>query len=164
MSELEIRVRDKYNRITKTLIEKELTITTMESCTSGLIISLLTDTEGSSAAVKGAFVTYSNEAKIKNGVPKEIIDKYGVYSKETSVAMADAAKASYGADISIGVTGTMGNIDPANNDSHPGEVFFSIASTKGISSYHVNIPVKESRYDYKLFVADLVADKIIDVI
>ena len=38
-----------YELLTKKLIEKNLTITTMESCTAGLIMSLITDTEGSSA-------------------------------------------------------------------------------------------------------------------
>ena len=66
-------VHQKYNEITKTLIEKNLTITTMESCTAGLISSLLTDTEGSSQILRGAFVTYSNEAKIMQGVPAKVI-------------------------------------------------------------------------------------------
>ena len=43
-------------------------ITTMESCTAGQIASLLTDTSGSSAIIEGAFVTYSNDAKITCGV------------------------------------------------------------------------------------------------
>ena len=53
-----------------------MTITTMESATSGQIASLITDTEGSSAILKGAFITYCNEAKIMQGVPAEILDKY----------------------------------------------------------------------------------------
>lgn len=67
-----------------------MTITTMESATSGQIASLITDTEGSSAILKGAFITYCNEAKIMQGVPAEILDKYTVYSKETAEAMAKA--------------------------------------------------------------------------
>ena len=47
MTEQEIRAD--YRKITEKLIEKEKTITTMESCTSGLIASLITDTEGASA-------------------------------------------------------------------------------------------------------------------
>ena len=53
-------IRRKYERLTKELIKRELTITTMESCTAGQIASLITDTEGSSAVLPGAFVTYSN--------------------------------------------------------------------------------------------------------
>ena len=37
----------------------------MESCTSGQIASLITDSEGSSAIFKGALITYSNEFKEK---------------------------------------------------------------------------------------------------
>ena len=70
-------VTKQYELLTKTLIEKNLTISTMESCTAGQIISLITDTEGSSSITKGGFVTYSNEAKIMQGVPAEIIENYG---------------------------------------------------------------------------------------
>ena len=128
MQTKEKQIREKYEKITKTLIEKRLTITTMESCTAGMVASLLTDTEGSSAVLRGAFITYSNEAKIMQGVPAEIIEKYGVYSEETARAMAAACRKAYGADFGIGVTGTMGNADPENNDSVPGEVYFAIAS------------------------------------
>lgn len=99
----------------------------MESATSGQIASLITDTEGSSAVLKGAFVTYCNEAKIMQGVPAEVLDTYTVYSKETAEAMARACTEAYNADIGIGVTGTMGNIDPSNPDaSAPGQVYFAI--------------------------------------
>ena len=60
-------VRKKYEVLTTSLIRRKLTITTMESCTAGQVVSLITDTEGSSAVLKGAFVTYSNEAKIMQG-------------------------------------------------------------------------------------------------
>lgn len=84
----EADIRNDYRKLTKLLIEKNLTITTMESATSGQIASLITDTEGSSAVLKGAFVTYCNEAKIMQGVPAEVLDTYTVYSKETAEAMA----------------------------------------------------------------------------
>ena len=82
----ESTVREKYRRLTLGLIENKLQITTMESCTSGQVASLLTDTEGSSAVVKGAFITYSNEAKIRQGVPAQLIEQYGVYSPETAAS------------------------------------------------------------------------------
>ncbi len=61
---IESDIRNNYRALTKCLIEKHLSITTMESATSGQIASLITDTEGASAILKGAFITYSNEAKI----------------------------------------------------------------------------------------------------
>lgn len=129
----ESEIRANYEKLTKFLIDRHLTITTMESATAGQIASLITDTEGSSAVLKGAFVTYSNEAKILQGVPREIIEEHSVYSRETAAAMAMACLEAYQADVGIGVTGTMGNTDPANAEaSVPGQVYFAIA-TRGSS-------------------------------
>ena len=61
----ESEIRAHYRALTLWLIEQKLTITTMESATAGQIASLITDTEGSSAVLKGAFVTYCNESKIQ---------------------------------------------------------------------------------------------------
>lgn len=158
---LEEKVRKEYENLTKTLIRKKMTITTMESCTSGEIASLITDTEGSSAVIKGAFVTYSNQAKIMNGVPAEILDQYTVYSKETAAAMAEACRKTYDADIGIGVTGTMGNIDPANaSASQPGEVYYAIAWKDHTESFHVSLNPEPSRFLYKMAVADRIYDSL----
>lgn len=152
---------------TKLLIEKGLTITTMESCTSGLIASMITDTEGASAIMKGAFVTYSNEAKIANGVPKRTIDAYGVYSRETALEMAKACKQFYKADIGIGITGTTGNLDPNNNDSKQGIIHLVIiAPTVGrkfINTYAYIIEVDtegKSRNEIKLEIAENVFNRL----
>ena len=165
MSFDEKKTREKYRKLTKLLIEKKLTITTMESATSGQIASLITDTEGASAIFKGAFVTYCNEAKILQGVPKEVIDEYTVYSKETATAMARACAKAYDANISIGVTGTMGNIDLSNAEaSVPGQVYFAICFMDETYTYQINIPIQESRFAYKMVVADMIVDKILSII
>ena len=119
--------REKYESLTKLLIEKGISITTMESCTGGVIAALITDTEGASEIFKGACITYSNEAKIKCGVPAEVISTHGVYSQDTANEMAKACRRSFNADIGVGVTGTFANPDPANADSVPGEIFFAIS-------------------------------------
>lgn len=176
----ESEIRNHYHKLTALLIERGLTITTMESATSGQLASLITDTEGSSAVLKGAFITYCNEAKIQQGVPSEILERYTVYSRETAEAMAEACRKAYGADIGIGVTGTMGNADPANPEaSVPGQVYFAIA-TRSIrdketvsggpaanspaantpasdiltSSYYVELAPQPTRLMYKLAVAE----------
>ena len=154
-------VRRKYEVLTKTLIEKRKTITTMESCTSGQIASLITDTEGSSAVLKGAFVTYSNAAKIMQGVPKEIIETYSVYSSETAAAMAETARNAYQADYSLGITGCFGNADPGNAEGIPGEVYFAIAEADQLQCFHCTVPHQKTRYLYKLYMADVIADEIL---
>lgn len=161
----EQEIREDYQKLTKLLIEKGLFITTMESATSGQIASLITDTEGSSAIMKGAFVTYSNEAKIQMGVSEEIIRTYTVYSKETAQAMAEACRKAYDADIGIGVTGTMGNIDPANLEtSVPGEVYFAIDLNGEVMHYYRELPVQPTRLAYKLAVAKEVADELMKLL
>lgn len=157
----EAAVRRKYERFTKALIEQGVTVTTMESCTSGQIVSLITDTEGASAVVRGAFVTYCNEAKIMQGVPTEVIDACGVYSAQTAVAMAEACRGTYAADIGIGVTGSFGNVDPNNAGSVPGEVFFAIATGDGTAAYHCAVPAQPSRLAYKLYMAEVVVDRLL---
>lgn len=154
-------VRSKYDRLTKSLIERGKTITTMESCTSGQVASLITDTEGASAALKGAYVTYSNEAKVAAGVPAEIIEKYGVYSAETAAAMSAACRASMKADIGVGITGSFGNADPNNADSIPGEVYFAISTDVGIECFHCTVPTQVSRLAYKLYMADVIVDRLL---
>ena len=157
----EDRIREKYTAITNLLIEKGWTITSMESCTAGQIISLLTDTEGSSAAVKGAFVTYCNEAKVQQGVPEKVILQHGVYSEETARAMAGACRRAYHANIGIGVTGSFGNTDPANEDSVPGHVYFAIETEEQVGSWSCVIPPQPSRKAYKFFIAEKVADQLL---
>ncbi len=164
MNNTEKIVREKYKNITNLLIKKSIQITTMESCTCGLIASLLTDTEGSSAIFKGSHVTYSNETKIKEGVPAEIINTFGVYSEETAASMARTALDFFRADLSVGITGTTGNADPCNNDSIPGEIYFAVAYNQKTHTFKVDIPVKDTRYEYKLCAANEVADVLIDIL
>lgn len=142
---------------TNTLIQKHLTITTMESCTSGLIASMLTDTEGASAVYHGGYVTYSNDAKIAAGVDASIIDTYGVYSKECAQAMAAACQKAFQADIAVGITGSTGNIDVNNTDSVKGEVYYCILCKGKEHSYHYRTEVaNKTRHEIKQEYADQV--------
>ena len=159
---IESDIREDYRRLTKLLIEKGITVTTMESCTSGLIASLITDTEGASAILPGAFVTYSNRAKIMAGVPEDTINKYSVYSTETAEAMAAACAAAYGTDIGIGVTGSMGNVDPVNAfASTPGNVYFALCIRGNVKSYFLELEPQPTRLNYKLAVAKEIYDVLI---
>ena len=159
---IENKIRMNYRNLTQLLISRHLTITTMESATSGQIASLITDTEGSSAVLKGAFITYCNEAKIMQGVPAEIIDKYTVYSKETAGSMAQVCRKAYNANIGIGVTGTMGNVDPANPDSSiPGQVYFAIDIDGDVEEYYVEFTPQPTRLAYKLAVAEEIYEELI---
>ena len=91
------------------LRERALTVATAESCTAGLLVARLVDRPGSSAYVLGGTVAYSNDAKVAQlGVPDELIEAHGAVSPEVARAMADGARARYGAEVGIGVTGVAG--------------------------------------------------------
>ncbi|WP_375672373.1 CinA family protein, partial [Bartonella sp. AA16SXTY] len=70
--------------------QKSLLLTTVESCTGGLIAANLTNIAGSSDVLDCGFVVYSNEAKTRLvGVRAELIKTYGAVSKEVVLAMAE---------------------------------------------------------------------------
>lgn len=160
-----------YKKITQTLIRKKMTITTMESCTSGFIASLITDTQGASAVFSGACITYCNEAKILQGVEKSIIDEFGVYSMQTALAMASASLKMYPSNIGIGITGTFGNVDTNNADSVVGKVFVAIkynltnGKNENVNEMYelceeYDLPQNISRFESKICVAEKVAEMI----
>ena len=153
-----------YRQLTLLLIERGLSASTMESCTGGLIASLITDTEGSSAVLKGAFVTYSNEAKVACGVPAAVIAEHGVYSQETARAMASACRAPYGAAVGIGVTGSFGNADPANADSEPGVAYYALDLEGSVFSERVELGLYEHRIEFKLELAGIIARRLLQLL
>ncbi|MBP5163301.1 MAG: CinA family protein [Spirochaetales bacterium] len=160
----EATVRQKYRDLTLLLIERNITISTMESCTAGQIASLITDTEGSSAIFRGSYVTYCNAEKVRLGIPAKVIEEFGVYSEQTASEMAKLCKADFRTDLGVGISGSFGNTDPNNNDSIPGEVFFAISTEKGTKGYHCTIPEQKTRLDYKLHMADVIADHIMETL
>ena len=153
------------NSIIKKLIDTHTTISTMESCTSGMIASTITDTEGASAIFPGGYVTYLNETKIFIGVEKEIIQKYGVYSKECAEAMAQTAQEKLNTDVAIGITGTTGNVDPNNADSVQGQVYFCIRIGNQAHTFELQAEVADmSRHEIKQMYADEVFEKLGELI
>lgn len=156
---------DQIVDIVKRMIDNNISVSTMESCTSGLIASMITDTEGASAIFPGGYVTYANDTKSMAGVDAAIIKKYGVYSKECAIAMATAAKKNLNTEISIGITGTTGNLDPNNADSVQGQAFFCIVAGTHIYCSEIREDVTNmSRHEIKLMYADKVFDGLSNVL
>ncbi len=158
------KVQKKYLQVTEELINKNKTISVMESCTAGLISSLITDAEGSSAIFPGGFVTYSNSDKVMQGVPERIIDRYGVYSLRMAEEMARAAQKALRTDFAIGITGTFGNLDESNSDSEIGSVFFALATKNDVKAFHIDLPRQKNRFSYKLAAADAVVEELKNLI
>jgi PncC family amidohydrolase len=108
------------------LREKNLTISTMESCTGGGVANAITSIEGASDILKFSAVTYSNEFKIKMGVDKDVIEKYSVYSMETANEMSKNISLFTGSDIGVGITGKLNRADKNNMFGEDNKVFVSI--------------------------------------
>ena len=116
--------------IGKQLQARGQTLGAMESLTGGMLASMITDFHSSSKHFIGGIVTYSTDLKIQMGVPREIIDQYGVISEETARAMAKAVRKQLGTDFGIGVTGVAG---PDKQDDKPvGTVHIAVEGPDGI--------------------------------
>lgn len=87
----------------------QLTVTTAESCTGGLLAGRLINVPGISGNFKEGYITYSNEAKEKLlGVSHGTLAAHGAVSEETALEMARGVQQAAGADIGIGITGIAG--------------------------------------------------------
>lgn len=128
--------------VVRKLKEKGLKITSAESCTGGKFAASITDIAGASEVLSSAYVTYSNESKIKElGVPAETIDTFGVVSPQVAEAMVEGALKRAGADIAVSVTGYAGpEADPGHE---AGEAYIGYATHDRTG----NIEIRTSRGD-----------------
>jgi len=91
------------------LKEHSITMSLAESCTAGLVSSLLADIPGASEVFWGSFVCYTKEAKIiMLGLNSRELDEYDLVSNETACLMAKAAMEKSGVNVSAAVTGLAG--------------------------------------------------------
>ena len=124
--------------VVEMLLKKQLTITTAESCTGGLIGATLVNVPGVSAVFKEGYITYANESKQKIlGVSEDTLEKYGAVSEQTAREMAEGAIKAADADVSIAVTGIAG--PDGGTDEKPVGLVYMACSYKGktVAQRHV---------------------------
>lgn len=93
----------------ETLLSRHLTISTAESCTGGRVAAALTSIAGSSEAVMGGIVSYSNQAKTELlGVETSTLEKYGAVSEPTVRQMAAGSRKAFSTDLAIATSGIAG--------------------------------------------------------
>ena len=91
------------------LLQKKLSISAAESCSGGLLSSLLTNTSGSSACFLGSVICYSNEIKKSVlGVEANLLDEFGAVSSEAACSMARNCRSIMNSDIAVSITGIAG--------------------------------------------------------
>lgn len=107
------------------LEEAALSIATAESCTGGLLASLLTDIEGASNAFDRGFIVYSKDAKCDlPRLSQALVEDCGAVSEPVARAMAEGALRRSKAQLAIAITGFAG---PGAPDEEPGLVHFACA-------------------------------------
>ena len=117
-------------RLLEKASERNLLLATAESCTGGMLASLLTDVQGVAHAFERGFVTYTNEAKNEMlGVPMDLIEEKDAVSREVAIAMAEGALERSRAHIALSVTGF------ADAGDEPGLVHFGCARAGRITAH-----------------------------
>lgn len=120
-------------RVLERACDLELTLATAESCTGGLLASLLTDVDGVSHAFERGFVVYSEAAKCELlHIARDTVARCGAVSEPVAVAMAEGALRASRADVALSVTGFAG---PGAPGEEPGLVHFACAR-KGRETMH----------------------------
>ena len=155
----------KLEEIVKILTKQNKTISTMESCTGGALANAITNIPGASEILKFSAITYSNEFKIKMGVPKEIIDTYSVYSIETAIEMSKKISEFTNSNYGIGITGKLNRVDTNNPSGDDSTVYFSIYNKDNNTNYNGSLKVtKETRKENKEEVINLIVNKLYEII
>ncbi len=127
---IEPGILDQAGRLLGSLRGAGLRVVTAESCTGGLVAAALTHHPGSSEAVLGGYVTYSNGMKqALLGVDATLFDSVGAVSAEVAAAMAEGALLRSGADLAVSVTGIAGP-GAAVAGKPVGLVWFGLASRR----------------------------------
>lgn len=114
------------SRLHDILLDRRQTLSTAESCTGGLVASLLATRPGISKVFLGGVVTYSNELKSKIlGVPESLLACVGAVSQPVALAMARGAVHRFGSQWSVSLTGVAGP-DGGSVDKPVGTVFIAV--------------------------------------
>ena len=96
-------------RLARQCLKRDISLVTAESCTGGLLSSLLTQEAGSSKWFDRGFVTYSNNSKIDSlGVQGETLENFGAVSQEVANEMSTGALKNSEANLGISITGIAG--------------------------------------------------------
>ena len=126
-------------QIIEKLIENNITISTAESCTGGLLGSILTSVSGVSSIYGYGFITYANEAKENIlGVSPKTLEKYGAVSYQTACEMAKGARLKAGSDIALSITGIAGP-SGGTPEKPVGLVYIAISDKRGEEYRELNL-------------------------
>ncbi len=115
------------------------TVACAESLTGGMLASKLVDVPGASSVLGEAYVTYSNEAKMRLlGVSKDTLRQFGAVSAQCAREMAEGARLAAGADFALSTTGIAGP-DGGTPEKPVGLVYVGLASANGCEAQELHL-------------------------
>lgn len=126
--------------VVELLMANELTVSTIESCTGGLLAGRIINVAGVSEVFKSGYITYSNKAKRKIvGVRKSTLEKYGAVSEQTAKEMANGLAALNKADVTVAITGIAGP-DGGTEEKPVGLVYMAcqVCGTTKVQKFYFN--------------------------
>ena len=127
------KIKKKAEKVFKLCLKKRIKLSFAESCTGGLLSSLITSFPNSSKIFVSGFVTYSNLSKQKMlGVKNKTLIKYGAVSKEVAREMVNGAWKKNKVNIALSITGIAGPSGQTKKKK-VGLVYIGIKSKKGIN-------------------------------
>ncbi len=127
-----------WHWISRTLIDRNITLSAAESCTGGLFASYMTKSAGISSVFRGGIIAYDNEIKINVlGVSASTLQAHGAVSEQTAREMALCVREKFSTDIGVGITGIAGP-GGATEDKPVGLVYICV-NFKGESKVARNI-------------------------
>ena len=133
------------NAVANLLVKNKKTLAIAESCTGGLISSLMTDVSGSSAFIKSNFVTYANEAKTKYlNVSPKTLEQFGAVSAQTAEEMVNGLLNETGCDYAVATTGIAGPTG-GTKEKPVGLVYIGVGTKDKCTIVKYNVNPKCSR-------------------
>jgi nicotinamide-nucleotide amidase len=119
------------------LMERGGSLATMESGTGGYLAHSITEVADSALYFIGGVVASSPAMSLGHGVPPDVLQRYGMVSQESAIAMAQAIREQLGATFGIGVTGVPG---PTAVEGKPvGLAYFAIASASTVHAQEMRV-------------------------
>jgi nicotinamide-nucleotide amidase len=115
------------HEVMRLLAQREHSVVTAESCTAGLLATVLSQADGASTCLHGGFITYTKAQKtVALGVPADLLESMGSVNADVAKAMAEGALRCSRASIAIALTGVLGPDE--DEDGNPvGLVVFACA-------------------------------------
>ena len=133
------------------LRQRGLSLSLAESCTGGLVSSLLTQHPASDFLL-GGVVSYANQVKVEQlGVNPATLAAHGAVSPETAREMAEGARQRFSADLALSLTGIAGPTG-ATEGKPVGLVYFALASAQATRVESVNV-AQRPREQVQLYAA-----------